>query len=178
MKTNQTRRLVSMAVIFVAIACIVRAADFANPPSADRTLFVMLENVDDTNFELGRYSRVNGHEIVMTTLKAHATELARAAHWDGPVTVLDYGTPAPVGAQILILTWDRGQASLIQGKNKAYLGVVIYRPLAFHPDHERIVRQIAPYTRPDEHYDSLLQAHTEMRLFVALQLAAEHVKKS
>ena len=103
---------------------------------------------------------------------------AKAAHWDGPVTVLDYGTPAPAGAQILLLTWDRGMASLVQGTNKAYLGVVIYRPLAFHPDHERIIRQIAPSTRPEEHYDSLLRAHTEMRLFVALQLAAEHEKKS
>ncbi len=178
MKTNQTRGFVGLVVMFAAIASIVRAVGAPDPTAPDRTLFVVVENVDDTNFELERYSRVNGHEIVMTTLKAHATELAKAAHWDGPVTVLDYGTAAPAGAQILLLTWDRGMASLVQGTNKAYLGVVIYRPLAFHPDHERIIRQIAPSTRPEEHYDSLLRAHTEMRLFVALQLAAEHEKKS
>ena len=166
-----------MVVIIAASACIVRAVGTPNSPAADRTLFVAVENIDDTNFELERYSRVNGQEIVMTTLKAHATELAKAAHWDGTVTVLDYGASAPVGAQILLLTWDRGQASLIQGRNETYLGVVTLRPLAFHPDHKRIVRQIAPSTRPEEHYDSLLRAHTEMRLFVALQLAAEHERK-
>ena len=144
--------------------------------TVDQTLYVVVDNIDEAKFEHARYSRVNGQEIIMTTLKTHAAELASAANWKGSVTVLDYDTPAPVGARVLLLTWDRGEATLVRGKDKAFLGVVSTRQLAFHPDHERIIRQIVPSTRPDEHYDSLLRARTEMDLFVALQLAAEHEK--
>jgi hypothetical protein len=174
----RTRILVGLIPLMMAISPAMRATEAGVPAAAAPMLYVAIDYVDERPFEEGRYSRVNGQEIILTTMRERASELAKAAHWPGPVTILDVGAKAPAGARVLTMLWDRGEALISDGPKSYFLGVVTVRPLAFHPDYKRISKPIfdAGLMRDAKH-DALLRAHTEMSLFVALQLAAEHDAK-
>ncbi len=179
---NTLPRLRCMLVIAgsMATALTVTPAVGAGRPQAPSALCVVIENIDDYNFEMSRYSRENGQEIILTTMRAHAADLARSAGWQGPVTVQLRGQAAvPAGARVLRLVWDRGEALWSQDGRTLFLGKTNRTPLAFHPDYPRVSRPIqeAGFSQ-NARMDALLRAHAEMELYVAIGLAAKQVNVS
>jgi hypothetical protein len=197
---NRMKRIFGNPGIWFALASAALALPriAAAPAATGDTLYVTVDSDDPIAFKLFRYGYNDGKDLIIDTLRAKAGDMAQAAHWSGPIVVLDENTPPPAGAHVLRLNWDDsgGSAAGVQtlggGRSERdftvsaeylpnpdakprYLGVVSRESLAFHPTPDLVYTRIRSAPNDFARRDETVRAKTELNLFLALQRARKQV---
>jgi hypothetical protein len=181
-------RFLLWAVLACAIPGVPRAAAAPQPAGP---LYITIAYDDPIAFEHFRYGFNDGKDLILGTLRNKADEMARYAHWDIPIVVLDDKVQPPPGAPVLRLSWDDSGAPyagaqtlspsadrhftvsaeyLPDREAKAhYLGVVSRESLAFHPTPDAVYTRIRSAPNEFARRDETIRANTELSLFLALQ---------
>jgi hypothetical protein len=146
---------------------------------ATETLYVKVDSPYQETFHDYRLSKVDGSELILTTLKKTANEQVHFANYPGKVEVLDDDAKVPEGAALLLLTWTGRpvSATLLRGKHEKSLGLVSAAPLTGHPNYLEM-RQEMDRGTSDERKDAEMRMRVKMDLYEALRIVQRYQAKS
>jgi hypothetical protein len=169
----------------IALAAVALPRLRAQPAGAPGTaLYISVETDDPLAFDRFRYGQATrqvNEDLIIPTLRAQAPAMAAAAHWTGPLVVLADNASAPAGEPILRLTWSDNNVKVFaeylphSGAKAAFLGIVSRDSLAYHPTPDAALNRVLSATSPGGKHDEAVRANTEMELYLALQLVANHL---
>lgn len=150
----------------------------AGAPASGGKLYVTIETFDPIKFNDYRHGRKQPGDLVLSTLKGTATASANLAGLNDEVVVLDEDVKAPEGAPVLRLTWTDGRrtvtADLTENGKNHFLGLVSRKTMLDHPEHKRLLRTVTSALLPEDRNDATVQVQTEINLYFALKLTANH----
>lgn len=165
--------LVGAAIAAFPMASAVRSA----PVLTQRApLYVLVDTTWPAGFDVYRYSRVSGTELISTTLRAEGERQAAFAGLNRTIVVLDDPAQLPAGASWLRITWTDGSVvadyTAGPGTKSKYLGVVSGYSHAFHPDHRAMDKATRANLMPDARADALVRDQLQMYLYESFQRIA------
>jgi hypothetical protein len=170
MKSFRSLLLAGAAVLLSIAPLSGFAAKFTVSPASE-TLYVKVDSPDLIAFRHYRLAKVDGSELILSTLKQSAADQAGFAKYPGKVEVLDDEAVVPTGAALLLLTWNGTavSATVQRDGNSKEIGLVSRSPISSHPDYAQMRKELDRGTS-EERRDADLRARTRMNLYESLRL--------